>query len=153
MPKRKQHTSSSSGRNESKNPNAQASGDRLQSKEDDGMTNMLSLSHGTRPSEHNTSAVDHTHKPRSVDQSVSIPSFVNTQPERAWTCVIRSCSPSLRAQNKCVYGTSDCCFTEDLNREPCGGAVRAPGNAGDKRVKRKRAGLLPQPQLGSSAGT
>ena len=34
---------SSSGRNGSQNPNAQASGDRLQSKEDHGLRNMLSL--------------------------------------------------------------------------------------------------------------
>ena len=32
--------------------------------------------HGTRPNEHNTWAVDDMHKSRSVDQSVSLPSFV-----------------------------------------------------------------------------
>ena len=45
MPKREQqHASSSSGCNESQNPCAQASGDRLQSmlQEDDDMVNLLS---------------------------------------------------------------------------------------------------------------
>ena len=42
MPRRGwRNASSSSGRNESHNPNAQALGDGLQSKEDDGMTTML----------------------------------------------------------------------------------------------------------------
>ena len=41
MPKRKQDASSSSGRNEAHNPNVQASGDRLQSTKDYGMTKRL----------------------------------------------------------------------------------------------------------------
>ena len=41
--KNQDNASSSSGRNESQNPNAQASGDRLQSTEDDDMTNLLCL--------------------------------------------------------------------------------------------------------------
>ena len=63
--------------------------------------------------------------------------------------------PSLRAQNRCVYGTFVCMHSQHgcgavivasrktgtvnlvVSRES-GGAVRGPGNAGDKRVKRKR---------------
>ena len=41
--KNQENASSSFGRNESQNPNVQASGDRLQSKEDDDMTNLLCL--------------------------------------------------------------------------------------------------------------
>ena len=90
-----------------------------------------------------------------ISLSVFLP-LLSTQSERAvWRCVIRSCSLSLRAHNKCVYGTSVCVHSHDgsgavivssrkigfvnfgVSRES-GGAVRAPRNAGDKRVKRKR---------------
>ena len=39
--------------------------------------------HATRPDEHNTCPVVDMHKSRSVDQSVSLPSLVSTQSERA----------------------------------------------------------------------
>ena len=43
MSKQEQNASSSSGRNESHNANWQASGDRLESKEDENVINLLSL--------------------------------------------------------------------------------------------------------------
>ena len=58
MPKRKQNASSSFGRSESHNPTVQASGEQLQSKEDDDMTNLLRpgvkllRNSGTRIEEH-----------------------------------------------------------------------------------------------------
>ena len=49
-------------------------------------------------------------KCRSVCQSFFF--FLSTQSERAWAWVIRSFSPSLRAQNKCVCGTSVCMHSQ-----------------------------------------
>ena len=94
-------------------------------------TFFLGVCHGTRPNEHNTQAVDDTHKSRSVDQSV-------------WTCVIRYCSPSLRAQNKCVYGTSVCMHSQHGSRavnlvvsREFDGAVRAPGTRWSQACQEK----------------
>ena len=107
------------------------------------------------PNEHNTWTVDDTHKSRSVDQSVSLPSFVE-HAVRARSVdmrhtILQPLSPS--AKEVCVYGTSVCMHSQHgsgavsvasrktgtvnlvVSRES-GGAVRAPENVCDKLKSR-----------------